>query len=106
MAHFWLALAVFVLLPAIGAVILFLRARELFRDVKRGGRTLAQSLDDVSERLERMSERAESIGTTAQPMEPSVARLRTSLTELAVLRSALQDVQDAAGRVTAVYPRK
>jgi hypothetical protein len=106
MAHFWLALALFILLPAIGAVFLFRRGLALWRDLKRGGAALADGLDDLGGRLERMSQRVAGVGDATARVEPSVARLQTSLAELGVLRAAVRDVQDAVGRMTAVYPRK
>ena len=106
LALFWLSLAVAVVLPAVGIFIAFRRGLTLWRDLKRVGRGSAAALDDVGRKLERMSTGAEALGEVTARAEPPVERLRVSLARLAVLRSALADVQDSVGRVTAVYPRK
>jgi hypothetical protein len=106
MALFWASLALAILLPAFGAVVVFRRGLALWRDLKRTGKSLLGELDVVGGRLEQMSAAAEGFGTVTARPGPSVARLQVSLARLAVLRSALRDVQSSVGRVTAVYPRK
>ena len=106
MALFWASLAVAIVLPTIGIVVLVRRGLALWRDLKRAGRVFVTALDDVGRKLERMSTGAEGLGDVTARAEPPVERLRVSLARLAVLRSALRDVQDSVGRVTAVYPRK
>ena len=106
MALFWLSLAVAVVLPVVGAVVVVRRAVTLWRDLKRAGSGIVAGLDGVAASVERTSAAAEGLGDVPSRAEPSVERLRVSLARLAVLRSAAQDVRDAAGRVTAVYPRK
>jgi hypothetical protein len=105
-ALFWLSLAVAVVFPAIGIVLVVRRGLALWRDLKRGGKALVEGLDAVGARVERTSTAAEGLASVTARAEPSLARLRVSLAVLAVLRSAVRDVQDAAGRVTAIYPRK
>jgi hypothetical protein len=102
----WASLAVAILLPTIGAVVLFRRALALWRDLRRSGKALLDGLDVIGARLERMSAAAEGLGAVTGRAEPSVERLQVSLARLAVLRSAVGDVRDSVGRVTAVYPRK
>ena len=106
MALFWASLALAVVLPTIGIVIVVRRGLALWRDLKRAARTFGAGLDEVGEKLERMSASAEGVGDVTARAEPPVERLSVSLARLAVLRSALADVQDSVGRVTAVYPRK
>ena len=106
MPHFWVALALFIVLPAIGAVVAFRRGLALWRDLKRATKGLTAGLDGVSRRAEVTAARAGGVGETTSRVEPSVARLQLSLARLSVLRGAVQDVQNAVGRVTAVYPRK
>jgi hypothetical protein len=113
MPFVWASLALAIVLPTIGAVVVFRRGLALWRDLKRGGKGLfegldavGRGLDAVGRRLERMSAASEGLGDVIGRAEPSVARLQVSLARLAVLRSALRDVQDSVGRVTAVYPRK
>jgi hypothetical protein len=106
LALFWLSLAVAVVLPAVGIVVLVRRGLALWRDLKRAARAFGAGLDDIGRKVERMSTGAEALGDVAARAEPPADRLRVSLARLAVLRSALRDVQDSVGRVTAVYPRK
>ena len=106
MALVWAALAVAIVLPTIGAVILFRRGLAVWRDLRRTGSALFEALDRLGRGLERTSAAAEQLDTVTARAEPSVTRLELSLARLAVLRAALDDVRDAAGRVTSVYPRK
>ena len=106
MALFWLSLAAAVVLPVLGAVVVVRRTVTLWRDLKRAGRLIVEGLDGIGARVERTSAAAEGLGGVTARAEPSLERLRVSLARLAVLRSAAQDVRDATGRVTAVYPRK
>jgi hypothetical protein len=106
MALFWPSLGLAILLSTIGAVVVFRRGLTLWRDLKRGGKALVEGLDGLGRKLERTSAAAAGLGAATARPEPSIARLQVSLARFAVLRSAVQDVQDAVGRVTAVYPRK
>ena len=106
MALFWASLAVALVLPAIGIVLVVRRGLALWRDLKRGGKALSDGLDSLAQRVERTSAAAEGLGAVTGRAEPSAARLHVSLARLAVLRAALDDVRDSVGRVTAVYPRK
>ena len=106
LALFWLSLALAVILPALGIVVVIRRGLALWGDLKRAGRAFVAALDDAGRKLERMSSSAEGLGDVTARAEPPVERLHVSLARLAVLRSALRDVQDSVGRVTAVYPRK
>ena len=106
MTLFWAALAVALVLPAIGIVLVVRRGLALWRDVKRGGKALFDGVDALAQRVERTSAAAEGLGAVTERAEPSVSRLQFSLARLAVLRAALDDVRDSVGRVTAVYPRK
>jgi hypothetical protein len=106
MALVWASLAFALVLPAIGIVVVLRRGLALWRDLKRGGRAFFAAVDSLGRRLEQTSAATAGLeAVTARPA-PSVARLQVSLARFAVLRSALRDVQDAAGRVTAIYPRK
>ena len=106
MGLFWPSLALAILLPTIGAVIVFRRGLALWRDLKRAGGALFAALDGVGRRLEQTSAAAEGLGAVTARPEPAIARLQVSLARLTVLRAALRDVQESVGRVTAVYPRK
>jgi hypothetical protein len=106
MPFVWASLALAILLATIGVVVVFRRGLAFWRDLKRVVGALATTLDELNRKTERTATRAETLATIGPRAEPSTARLRTSLARLAVLRAAVRDVQDAAGRVTAVYPRK
>ena len=102
----WLSLAVAIVLPVCGTVVVVRRAIALWRDLKRAGRALAEALDGVGARLERTSAAAEGLAAVSARPEPGLERLRISLARFAVLRAAAPDVRDSAGRAAAVYPRK
>ena len=61
---------------------------------------------DITQGLERFAERAGSTPAHAPQLERSRAKLRLSLARLAVLRAAVDEATDMAGRFTALYPRK
>jgi hypothetical protein len=106
MALVWASLGLAAVLATIGAVVVLRSALDLWRAFKRSMGELADSLDLLSDRIEGLSARADRVGDAPTKLEPSLERLRTSMASLSVLRAAIQDVQHAAGRVTAVYPRK
>jgi hypothetical protein len=106
MALVWASLALAIVLVTTGAVVVFRSALGLWRDFKRRSKALADGIDGLSDSLERMSARADRLDDATGKLEPSLTRLRADLSELAVLRAAVRDVQDAVGRVTAVYPSK
>lgn len=84
---------------------LVVRALEGWRALKRLRRGLAHEL----ERLADLGEvTADKIGTATdtERLESSLSRLRVGLARYAVLRRALDEVQDTLGRFTLLYPRK
>jgi hypothetical protein len=106
MALVWASLALAIVLTTIGIVILFRHAVRLWRDLRKSGKALADGLDDLGRRVDEMSVRAERLEAAMARPGPGLARLRITLARFAVLRAAMADVQDAVGRVSAVYPRK
>ena len=95
-----------VFLAGIAALALVVvRSRSAWRDVRYTGRDTVRRLDDLTVKAEATADRLETAGDTAE-LQESVGRLRVSLAKLAVLRDALDEVQDGVGRVTAVVPRK
>ena len=95
-----------VFLAGIAALALVVvRSRAAWRDVRYTGRDTVRRLDDLTVKAEATADRLETAGDTAE-LQESVGRLRVSLAKLAVLRDALDEVQDGVGRVTAVVPRK
>jgi hypothetical protein len=103
---FWIALFVLLFASTAGAVYVFLRARLLWRSLKIFGPVVDGTVDRLNESLDRLSASTEAYEAGTPKLEASLERLRRSRARLEVLRAAIQDVLDAFGRVTAVYPRK
>jgi HAMP domain-containing protein len=91
---------------AVVAALLFLAVRVLqaWRDLKRVRRHLLRELGELGEKGEQTADKAASLGETEE-LERSVARLRRSLAQLAVLRSAVDEAQQTLGAKT-VVPEK
>ena len=87
------------------AAFLAVRALQGWRTLKRARRHLAKSLADLASSADRTGEIVERISDQRE-LEGSVARLQLAVRQLNVLRAAVDEVSDSAGRVTAVYPRK
>ena len=85
---------------------MFLRALALWRALKSFGVAVDGVMRDLAGPLETLNTNAQSIGSEMPRLEASLERLRHTLARTAVLRQAVKDVQDAFGRLTAVYPRK
>ncbi len=85
---------------------MFLRARVFWRTLKSFGPAVDVTVDPLNASLERFAATAEAFGSDTPKLDAALARLRRSLARAAVLRAAVQDVQETFGRLTAVYPRK
>jgi hypothetical protein len=81
------------------------RARQAWRGLEAVRRDIVGRLDELAAAGEATAEKVATAGETAE-LERSVGRLRLSLARLAVLRAAIDDVQDTFGHVTAVIPRR
>ena len=103
---FWISLFVLLLSLTAGSLYLFLRARNLWRTFKTFETALDAVVRELTSSLERLSVNAGAFGSQSPKLEASIERLRRSLARAAVLRAAVQDAQEAFGRLTAVYPRK
>jgi hypothetical protein len=102
----WGAL-IFAFLAGIAALVLLVRrTRTAYRAFDRTHGALARELADVTARGEATAARAETTAGVTSELQESLERLRVSLAELAVLTAALGDVNQMAGRVAAVVPRK
>jgi hypothetical protein len=99
-----IAILVAVTLAGIGFIAV--RGLQLWRTFKAFGRALDDTTSALTRSLERLGTASAGASAAPERLDPSLARLRVSLARLAVLRSAIQDVQDSVGRLTAVYPRK
>ena len=102
----WVLLSLVLLAILGGLAFLALRGLQLWRSFKVFGRALDDTTSALTRSLERLGPSAERASAAPERLEPSLARLRVSLARAAILRSAVQDVQDSLGRLTAVYPRK
>jgi ABC-type multidrug transport system fused ATPase/permease subunit len=100
----WAALLLAVLAGGGALVLLALRARRAWRDVRDTRRELLGRLDEFARNAEAVSEKLAAAGDTAE-LQGSLARLRVSLARLAVLRAALDEAQGTVGRVSAYLPR-
>ena len=103
---FWLALAVAVVLTVASLVYVTLNALELFRAFKRLSRNVGAELDRVSATTAQIGRHLELAAESGSRLEESLARLRMSRAQLAVLTTAVADVRASIGRVTAFVPRR
>jgi hypothetical protein len=87
------------------SVLVFVRAMQGWRALKRTRRRLARELEFLAETAERTGAIAERV-SDQQELESSLARLRASLAQFNVLRAAVDEVTDSLDRLGAVYPRK
>ena len=101
----WGALILTVPAAIAALALVFVRAREAWRELDDTRRDVVRRLDALAARAEATAERAAAAGDAAE-LQESVGRLRLSLARLALLRSALDKVQVSFGRVAAVVPHK
>jgi hypothetical protein len=99
------ALIVGALAAAGGTALLAVRVLQGWRSLKRTRRHLARTLEELAHRADHTAEIVERISDQRE-VESSLARLRTSLAALAVLRAAVGETDDSLRRAAAVYPRK
>ncbi len=102
----WIALVVLLFALTVGSVHVFLRLRRFWRTFQTFGSALDGTLRDLTGSLDRLARNTDSFASSTPRLEASLEKLRRSLARAAVLRAAMQDVQDSFGRLTAVYPRK
>lgn len=102
----WAGLAVLVVAFLGGAVFAFLRGRTAYRALKTAGREVTGGLDRISRDAEAIVAKLERLSADSARLDAALRRLAVSRARLKVLTSAIDDVRDAVGRVTAVYPRK
>lgn len=106
MPLFWLSLAVALVVVVASVVYSTRKGLEVFRGVKRLGGAVSsevERIEQVSAQIERHLALAAESGSR---LDAKLAELRRSQARLNVLRSAIDEVRDSLGRVTAVYPRK
>jgi hypothetical protein len=84
---------------------LVVRALEGWRTLKRLRRGLGRELLRIADLGDVTADKL-GTATDSTELESSLSRLRVGLARLAVLRRALDEVQDTFERFTLVYPRK
>ena len=84
--------------------ILFVRTRAAWRGLRATRLDILRGLDEVASKASLTAAKVAAAGDTAE-LQESLCRLRVSIARLAVLRTALDDVQLTFGRLTAVVTR-
>ena len=95
------ALALAVLATTGGLALLAVRVLQAWRNLKRLRRHVAKELDRLADLAEQTADKVESVSDTGE-LDRSIASLRSSLAQAAVLREAW----DEATSFTALIPRK
>jgi hypothetical protein len=88
----WGALAVAICSGIVGIVLVVVRALEAVRNAKRARVRVIDRLGAINGKAELVATKVESAGDTRE-LQESVARLRRSLAQLAILRAALAEVE-------------
>jgi len=104
----WLVYAALIAgaLAILGALaLLAVRALQAWRSFKRLRRHVARELDRLADLGEATADKV-ARATDTEELDRSLASLRVSLAQLAVLREALDEVSDTIGSVTAFVPQK
>jgi HAMP domain-containing protein len=101
----WGALGAGGLVVLAALALLAVSALRAWRDLKRTRRHLFRGLDELAAKGEATTEKVAAAGET-EDLQRSLLRLRAALAQLAVLRGAMDEVQDTFGRLGAVVPRK
>jgi hypothetical protein len=99
------ALAIFLLAVLGGSAFLTVRVLRFFRTLKAVRRAIFDGLERVADAADHAAERAAEL-TADDALPQALARLRRTTTQLAVLRAAVEEVQDSIAAVTVWYPRK
>jgi Flp pilus assembly protein TadB len=102
----WIALLVLLFATTLGSVHVFLRVRRFWRTFKTFGPALDGTLRELTSSFDRLTTNMDAFGSSTPRLNASLERLRRSQARAAVLRAAVQDVQDSLGHLSAVYPRK
>jgi hypothetical protein len=102
----WAALIVGVLAGAAALALLVVRSLRAWRDVHDTREDVLLRLDDFSRKAALVSERLAAANETTAELQGSLERLRVSLAQLAVLRTALDEVDGTVARVAPYLLRK
>ncbi|HZD88113.1 MAG TPA: hypothetical protein VE088_08930 [Gaiellaceae bacterium] len=101
----WAALIAGGLAVVAALVFLVVRILEAWRAFTRIRGHLSDAAEGLTAQGEAVADRAAGALDTSR-VAASLMRLRTSLAQLAVLREAVDEVQDTLGRLATVMPRK
>jgi hypothetical protein len=106
MSLFWLALAVALVVTVASIVYATLKGLEAFRGAKRVGGAVSSEVERIEQASAQIERHLALAAESGSQLDAKLAQLRRSQARLNVLRSAIDEVRDSVGRVTAVYPRK
>ena len=106
MPLFWLALAVAIVAVVASSIYVTLKGLEAFRGAKQLSGTVSSELERIEEASGQIEEHLLRAAESGSKLEAELDRLRRSRARLNVLLSAIDEVRDSIGRVTAVYPSK
>jgi len=95
----WGALIVGGIALAAGTALLVMRSLRVWRDFTRTRRRLVVGLDEVAAKGEAVSERAAVVADETEELQRSLLRLQRSLAQLAVLRGAIDEVQETFSEI-------
>jgi hypothetical protein len=101
----WGALAAGGIVTLGGLALLGVRGLQAWREFKRIRRRILAAMDSLSAAGEAVAEKADTVGDSDE-LQASLARLRRSLAQLALLQEAVEDVRRPLGLVSALAPRK
>ena len=102
----WLSLMIFLATAIGGTVVLALYALRTFRAMRDTGERTAAALESLAQSTAEIEGRAAFLAERTVELDQSLARLRASRAQLAVLTSELRGLQVAATRFAAARPRK
>ena len=106
MPLFWLTLAVAIVVTVASIVYSTRKGLEAFRGAKRLGGVVSSELERIEQASAQIERHLALAAESGSKLDAKLAQLRRSQARLNVLRSAIDEVRDSVGRVTAVYPRK
>jgi hypothetical protein len=101
----WAALIFVAVAGSAALVLLAVRVRDAWRSFDETRRTMVRGLDELAKNAEAVAEKAAVAGDFAE-LEESVGRLRVSLAQLTVLRTALDEARVTFQPATAFLPHK
>ena len=102
----WLALAFWAVAIAGGGTIAVIRGLRLWRTISRAGRVSGDAVATLLDAAAATETRALALSGGGARLEAATSRLRSSLAELAAIRSALGEAQGLLRRVRGVVPTK